>query len=147
MELKGSYKKGKKFTVKFDPLAPISDDKSSIHNSIFNDMSKKELINYVIESDVPVNDDRHIIQLMFNLIGDLGEGEIIFDDGKWEWYNGKGDLVNNGTYQESKDYPGLIGMYVDEDSERYIDSYSHVCPHLFYIDGKDISYPCMVKMD
>ncbi|MBR6622842.1 MAG: hypothetical protein IKK91_02925 [Ruminococcus sp.] len=133
IELDGKYKKGKDFTLKHDLEDAIDNDEQS---SLLGANEEKETyLNRLIQ----------IANSQYNC--DDVETTIEFSDGEWEWFNADGGLINNGRYDESKAYPGLIMMYVDEDSKN-CPNYAITCPLWFYItDDGEIYYPGYVKMD
>ena len=132
IELDGKYKRGKDFTLKHDLEDTLENDEQSYYKGRDD---AEELIDKTIE------------RAKLNYDCDDLETTIEFSDGEWEWFNADGGLINNGRYDESKDYPGLVMMYVDEDSKNYPD-YAINCPLWFYIaDDGEIYYPGYVKMD
>lgn len=132
IELKGKYKRGKDFTLEYDLEDTMEEDEQSPFKS---------------ESDPEELRDRIEERAEMNYGCDSLESTIEFSDGEWEWFNDNGDFLNNGKYEESKDYPGLIKMYIDEDSEKCPDYAMYTCPLLFYIDDDgEIYYPAFVKM-
>lgn len=132
IELKGKYKRGKDFTLEHDLEDTMEEDEQSPFKS---------------ESDPEELRDKIEERAEMNYGCDSLESTIKFSDGEWEWFNDDGDLLNNGKYEESKDYPGLIKMYIDEDSEKCPDYAMNSYPLLFYIDDDgEIYYPAFVKM-
>lgn len=132
MKLDSKYKYGNDFTIKFDVLAPYVEDKYSVVN-ISEDKEVLEKIKMNLKNSITDNSDD------FNTT-------IKFSDGKWEWYNSIGNLVNNGEYQESKQHKGFIEMYIANSSKFYHSSYDD--PLLLYINHKgDIYYPAFIKFD
>ncbi len=130
IELDGNYKKGKSFTLKHDLEDTLEKDEQSC---VTRD---DELLERLLE------------RAEMNYHCDDLESTIKFSDGKWEWYNDEDALLNNGKYEESKDYPGLIKMYVDEDSEKHQDHALVLYPLWFYIaDDGEIYYPAFVKVE
>ncbi len=136
IELDGKYKKGKSFTLKHDLEDAIENDEQSHLLGYENEDDAEELIDKAIErAEQAYGCD------------DL-ETTIEFSDGEWEWFNADGGLINNGKYDESKDYPGLIMMTLDEDSKNCPDYALYTFPLWFYIaDDGEIYYPGYVKMD
>ena len=133
MKLDGSYRKGKNFTVNFDPMAPYYDDAYS---------------NYNLEPDSRGRNDEMYQTYLERFFAGSRDTTITFSNGKWTWKNGAGEIVNNGYYMESDEHPGLIGMFIGEDSAHNDKNYQMVCPLLFYIAGDGtIWYPNWVKMD
>ncbi len=132
IELDGKYKTGKYFTLTCD-----------LEDTMKND----EQLSYHWESDEEII-DKMLRYAKEDYDCDDVETTIEFSDGEWEWFNADGGLINNGRYDESKDYPGLIMMYLDEDSKNCLDDALYTYPLWFYIadDGK-IYYPGYVKMD
>ncbi len=132
IELDGKYKRGKAFTLKHDLEDTMENDEQSYYKGRDN---AEELIDKAIE------------RAKHNYDCDDLETTIEFSDGEWEWFNADGGLINNGRYDESKDYPGLIMMSLDEDSKNCPD-YAITSPLWFYItDDGEIYYPGYVKMD
>lgn len=134
IELNGNYKKGKSFTLKHD---------------IEETMKKDEQSEYQYSSDPDEWFDRKAKTATANYhYCDDFNSTIEFSDGEWEWYNADDELLNNGKYEESKDYPGLIKMYIDEDSEKHPDHALVLYPLWFYIaDDGEIYYPAFVKVE
>lgn len=136
IELDGKYKKGKSFTLKHDLEDTIENDEQS------------RLLDYEDEDDAEENIEKAIERAEQAYGCDDVETTIEFSDGEWEWFNADGGLINNGRYDESKDYPGLIMMYLDEDSKNCPDFAMRTFPLWFYIaDDGEIYYPGYVKMD
>ncbi|MBR3759530.1 MAG: hypothetical protein IKK47_00860 [Ruminococcus sp.] len=132
IELDGKYKKGKDFTLKHDLEDTIENDEQSPYKDTDD---AEELIDKALERAERDYDCDDV------------ETTIEFSDGEWEWFNADGGLINNGKYDESKDYPGLIMMSLDEDSKNCPD-YAITSPLWFYItDDGEIYYPGYVKMD
>lgn len=132
IKLNGSYENGKDFKLK--------------HNFI-DTLKKDEQSPYLYEDD-PEEWLEHMTELAEKNYhcGDLNS-TIEFSDGEWEWYNADDELLNNGKYEESKKYPGLIMMYLDEDSEK-CPVYAKSFPLWFYIDDDgEIYYPAFVKVE
>ena len=133
IKLDGKYKKGKSFTLKHDLEDTMEDD---------------EQLYYKGEDDAEENIEKAIERAEQAYGCDDVETTIEFSDGEWEWFNADGGLINNGRYDESKDYPGLIMMYLDEDSKNCPDFAMRTFPLWFYIaDDGEIYYPGYVKMD
>lgn len=134
IELDGKYKRGKAFTLKHDLEDAIENDEQS--SLLGGNEEKETYLNRLIQ----------IANSQYNC--DDVETTIEFSDGEWEWFNADGGLINNGRYDESKDYPGLIMMYLDEDSKNCPDYALYTYPLWFYIaDDGEIYYPGYVKMD
>ena len=134
IELDGKYKRGKAFTLKHDLEDTIENDEQS--RLLGGNEEKETYLNRLIQ----------IANSQYNC--DDVETTIEFSDGEWEWFNADGGLINNGKYDESKDYPGLIMMYLDEDSKNCPDYALYTYPLWFYIaDDGEIYYPGYVKMD
>lgn len=130
IELDGNYKKGKSFTLKHD----------------FEDTLEKDEQSCVTRDDELL--ERLLERAEMNYHCDDLDSTIEFSDGEWEWYNADDELLNNGKYEESKKYPGLIKMYIDEDSEKYTKDALHIFPLCFYIaDDGEIYYPAFVKVE
>lgn len=133
IELDGKYKKGKGFTLKHDLEVTLKDDEQSPYQW---EESPEEWLDNIIE------------RAEKNYYCDDLDSTIQFSDGEWEWYNANDELLNNGKYEESKKYPGLIKMYVDEESEKCPDYAKNTYPLWFYIaDDGEIYYPAFVKVE
>lgn len=131
IELDGKYKKGKSFTLKHDLEETFEEDEQS----------------YAARDDETMERMLENAKCHYHYCDDL-ESTIKFSDGEWTWYNADDELLNNGKYEESKDYPGLIKMYVDEDSEKHPDHALVLYPLWFYIaDDGEIYYPAFVKVE
>lgn len=131
VKLKGSYKKGKDFKLEYNFIDTLTKDEQSPYKE--ND-NQYEWLEHMTE----------IAENQYNC--DSLKSTIKFSGGEWEWCNADDDLLNNGKYEESKKYPGLIKMYVDEDSEK-CPEYAKNTPLWFYIDDGKIYYPAFVKVD
>lgn len=132
IELDGKYEKGKDFFLKHDIEDVIRNDEQS---SFFGLEDTDEYL------------QRNIERARVQYDCDDVETTIEFSDGEWEWFNADGGLINNGKYNESKDYPGLIMMCLDEDSKN-CPEYAIDTPLWFYIaDDGEIYYPEYVKMN
>lgn len=132
IELKGKYSRGKAFTLEHNFEETMEDDEQS---PLKWDPDAEE---YKVREE-----ERAVV----NYGCDSLNSTIEFSDGEWEWFNDDGELLNNGKYDESKDHPGLISMYVDDDSKKSGAEAQAVCPLLFYIaDDGEIYYPAFVKM-
>lgn len=130
VELDGKYKKGKSFILK---------------HYLEDTLAKDEQSCVTRDDELP---ERLLERAEMNYHCDDIESTIKFSDGKWEWYNDEDALLNNGKYEESKDYPGLIKMYVDEESEKCPDYAKNTYPLWFYItDDGEIYYPAFVKVE
>ena len=134
--LNGSYSRGSDFTIDYNMLSSYLDDPYSVYS-------------------LNGRDYRDQIEHFF---GDLKDTQIEFSNGKWTWTNSEGDIINNGTYLESRQYRGLIGMFIDKNSkqaqstskvnQRSFEQYKKCCPLLFYIAGDGtIWYPGFEKMN
>lgn len=151
-ELDGRYRKGSDFEITYNPYDAFLDDAYSPY--------------YLDEWDEEELDDRIYLFYVYyfgqETYNKNSDTTIKFSEGLWEWYNEEGELINNGAYQESEDYPGLIMMTITEDSalapvdgesDRFSNSeviwkqYSSIMPLLFYIDGGEIYYPGYVKAE
>ncbi|MBR3268988.1 MAG: hypothetical protein IKI58_09770 [Oscillospiraceae bacterium] len=133
-QLKDSYRYGKSFTVTFDPVKTME-----TCPYYFLSGTEKSQIEEQIE---------HRANFFRNAYkSDNTKTTIKFSNGKWEWKNSEGELINKGTYQESSKYKGLIALTTTSDSLAGRDvSYSSVMPLMFYLTGKDIYYPCFIKV-
>ncbi len=142
-KLDGKYKTGKDFEIVYNPFNAAYDDECSRFavRGMDNDETDK-ILGYYYKIGFEQDDwDKD------------SDTTIEFSDGEWKWYNEEGHLINDGEYQESKDYPGLIMMTITEDSDRVdTDSgpwktYSNCAPLLFYIHDGQIYYPAFVKAE
>ncbi|MBP3309581.1 MAG: hypothetical protein J6L05_02065 [Ruminococcus sp.] len=132
IELDGKYEKGKDFILKHDIEDVIRNDEQS---SFFG----------LEDTDKSLQRNIEIARAQYDC--DDVETTIEFSDGEWEWFNADGGLINNGKYDESKEYPGLIMMCLDEDSKN-CPEYAIDTPLWLYIaDDGEIYYPGYVKMN
>lgn len=130
IELEGKYKKGKDFTLKHDLEETLEEDEQS----------------YIGSSEERLEETLERAEMNYHC-DDL-DSTIEFSDGEWEWYNADDELLNNGKYEESRKYPGLIKMYIDEDSEKHPVYAENTYPLWFYIaDDGEIYYPAFVKVE
>lgn len=142
-KLDGKYKAGKDFEIVYNVYDTVYDDEYSLYSVLRtdNDIVERKL-DYYYELGFEQDD-----------WDEDSDTTIEFSDGEWKWYNEEGHLINDGEYQESKDYPGLIMMTITEDSDRVdTDSgpwktYSNCAPLLFYIHDGQIYYPAFVKAE
>lgn len=79
---------------------------------------------------------------------------IEFENGTWNWYDKEHSLINNGEYQESSIYDGLIVMYITDGKKPYPEhleeyykkiSKSAPCIYLYINDGK-IYFSALIKI-
>ena len=131
-ELDGNYSSGKDFKVSQNWLRCMNDDVMGHSNISTGDRSFKDIGDAIGVEDASDADDYNCT--------------IEFSDGKWEWYNSQNELINNGIYEESQDYPGLIAMYLSNDSKNRQKDGSYM-PLTFYVNGDDIYYPEYVKIN
>lgn len=130
VELDGKYKKGKSFILKHDLEDTLAKDEQSCVTR---------------DDELP---ERLLERAEMNYHCDDLDSTIEFSDGEWEWYNADDELLNNGKYEESRKYPGLIKMYIDEDSEKHPVYAENTYPLWFYIaDDGEIYYPAFVKVE
>lgn len=134
IKLDGKYKQGDDFTLEYNIMDTIKDDEISPYN-VFTDGSYEYTMDQIISS----------LEIQYGA-SDFNT-TLEFSDGEWSWYNCYDELINNGKYAESSDYPGLIMMYIDEDS-KYDNEIAEMCPQLLYFgkDGK-VYYPAFAKVD
>ncbi len=133
IELDGKYKKGKDFTLKHDLEDTFKENEQSPYQ--WEEEPEEWLDRYMERAEVQYSCDSL-------------ESTIEFSGGKWKWYNADDELLNNGKYEESKKYPGLIAMYLDEDSEKHPEYAVYTGPLWFYIaDDGGIYYPAFVKVE
>lgn len=134
IKLKGSYKKGKDFKLEHNLIDTLTKDEQSPYR--YED-DPEEWLEHTTERAIA----------NYHYCDDL-KSTIEFSDGEWEWYNADNDLINNGKYDESKKYPGLIMMYIDDDSEKCPDFAKYMFPLWFYIDNDgEIYYPAYIKIN
>ena len=116
-----------------DPFSPCKHGKNDENpEKSIEDIEKKIRADYKISSS------------------DAVSSAISFSDGKWEWKNSSGSLLNNGSYQESKKYPGLIAMYTDSSSKRKESEFSldegYATLMLYIADDGKVYYPYFAKI-
>lgn len=138
-KLDGNYSKGKDFKITFNPLATYLDDEYSVYHT--EDYEHNTTHDGQLYSD-------WLKERLTNSFGDLDDTKLEFSDGEWNWYNSEGELLNNGIYDESSKYKGLISMAVTDDSKKNNTEYKIMSPLWFYIDGNGkIWYPNWVKIN
>lgn len=136
IKLDGSYKRGKKFKLEHNLRDTIKNDPQSIINDRYREEAPEKWLERTTE------------MYLCQYGCDDFNSTIEFSDGEWEWFNADNKLLNNGKYEESEDYPGLIKMYIDEDSEKCPEYAKMIYPLWFYIgDDGEIYYPAFVKVD
>lgn len=145
LTLESDYEHGKDFSITYNLHDMQMDDEYSLYYTYYlAEKSAEDYENYW---------NLHAPQMGF---GESWKKDttLQFSNGKWEWYNSEGDLINNGTYQESESYPGLIAMTIDEDSakanfdednrsaENTYRAYTNSMPLFLYIaENGEIYYP------
>lgn len=139
-ELNGDYSFGNDFKINFNQQTSLIDDPASIYN-IYKNYENDE-----------AKADEYLEKFEMRCEPQFVNGEfdttIEFSDGEWKWYNADGELINNGKYQESKDYKGIVSMYLTDDSKNCEKITKMLDPLLFYIaDDGEIYYPGYVKMN
>lgn len=136
IEIVGKYNSGEDFILKYDFEDAVENDEQTRLLNYKGKDGAEEYFNRLIK----------ISKLQYKC--DNVETTIKFSDGEWEWFNDDGGLINNGRYDESKEYPGLIMMYVDEKSKKSSKYALDTYPMWFYIaDDGEIYYPGYVKAD
>lgn len=137
-ELEKNYKYGKDFTMSYNYLDTLENDETS---SLYS-LPKDERKDYISKL-------QSTLAYSMDVDGDSRndfDTTIEFRDGEWEWYNKNGDLINNGEYQESEEYKGLIVMYVTDDSENYYENAGVRAQRMFlYIHDGEIYAPVFIK--
>lgn len=133
ISLDGSYKKGKDFVLSYDYIEMLTEDPYSYY-SLRSESEKESALDTYKET----------AKNAFS--SDASDTTIEFSEGRWEWLNHEGELINNGEYQESSDYPGLIAMYVTEDS-LVTEAPNDITLTLLYLNGGKVYFPCFVSAD
>ncbi|MBR4627829.1 MAG: hypothetical protein IKO47_09050 [Ruminococcus sp.] len=143
-ELNGSYTPGSDFSVSYDQIKVQKEDPNSSYNKKKTQEEKDELLSSIYISN---------IKTAYGLPEDSGDTstEITFSGGKWEWKSSAGTLLNNGYYAESKTYPGLVVMGIDETSknndsqakEKYMSDANILL--LYITDSGEVTYPVLLK--
>jgi len=147
-ELNGSYTPGSDFSVSYDQIKVQKEDPNSSYNKNKKKTQeeKDELLRNIYFSN---------IKKAYGIPEDSDDtsSEITFSGGKWEWKSSTGTLLNNGYYAESKNYPGLVVMGIDETSknndsqskEKYMSDANIL---LIYItDRGEVTYPVLLKYE
>ena len=141
LNVRGEYVQGGDFVLDFDQLAVYNDDPFSPCKHGKNDENPEKSIEDIekkIRADYKISSS------------DAVSSAISFSDGKWEWKNSSGSLLNNGSYQESKKYPGLIAMYTDSSSKRKESEFSldegYATLMLYIADDGKVYYPYFAKI-
>jgi len=142
-ELAKTYTPGSDFTINYDMIKLLEEDPCSAYNKKESQNDKDDLVDYYVQN----------IVRLYGLPEDSTDTstKLTFSGGKWEWKNCEGGLINNGSYQESEKFPGLIAIYTDETSkikETDRGIFDGQATTLIYIsDNKDITYPVLVKYE
>ena len=124
--LNGSYRPGEPFTITFDPI-------KTVETCVYYKLKDTENLSRIYKSAFQSESTNTTIE---------------FSDGKWEWKNNEGALINKGEYQESSEYKGLIALTTTSDSlAGNTNSYKTMMPLMFYLSGDQIYYPCFIKED
>ena len=133
-KLDGKYKAGKDFTVDYNALATYLDDEYSKYYLFGYDKEKSR-----------ADDLKEVLERQ---LGSTDDTKLEFSDGRWEWYSSDGELINDGVYQESSEYEGLIAMSITDDSVHCDADFKVLSPIFFYIDDSgSIWLPYMMKVD
>lgn len=136
-KLNGSYSQYSYFSIDYNFMDTMLDDSNSDYYSWSSDKREEYL--------------ETIKKYKCEYLGIDNENyntTIYFKDGKWTWYNSENELINNGVYQESSQYPGMIEMCYSGESKHYINEgyRDYFMPLLFYIaDDNSIYYPALIK--
>lgn len=136
--LNGSYTTGEPFTISFNFVEHERNDPGSTYSYRLRTESE-EAAEEVLSSAA----DYVISQLGTDSIDTV----IEFEDGKWQWLDSSGSLINSGEYRESTEYSGFTVMYMTEDSPSYdgIVSRYDFAPLMFYISGDSIYCPEFIR--
>ncbi len=135
IKLDGKYKPGKDFTLEYNMIDTVKNDEISPFNVEETGYGEEEMERLTESLSGQINSD------------DDYNTTFEFSDGEWSWYNAYDELINNGKYVESSDYPGLILMYIDEDSDNYSEV-AAVCPQtLYFADDGNVYYPAFAMVD
>lgn len=138
-KLNGNYNKGDDFTVTFNILDTLKDDKYSLWYTQDWENHKESNGQTTAEKYMDIFKEQY---------GNLDDTTLKFSNGKWEWKNSEGKLINNGTYLESEEHEGLIAMCLNDKSKNIGHHPARYSPYFFYIDSAGtIWYPNWVKMD
>ncbi len=141
--LNGSYTPGSDFSISYDQIKVQKEDPISGYNKKETQEEKNNILNHYISN----------INKAYGLPEESNDTstEITFSSGKWEWKSSAGTLINNGYYAESKNYPGLVVMGIDENSKNNESQFkekwmSDANVLLLYITEKgEVTYPVLLK--
>ena len=120
VKLKGSYERGKDFTLSFTPSAIYTEDPLYKDGAFYSEDQVKESLAKVKAA-----------------VGTDGETEISFSGGKWVWKAG-GKVVSSGTYSDSDELEGFVRMKPDKQGSSAMITW-------FYITDGGIYYPFMIE--
>ncbi|MBQ8349724.1 MAG: hypothetical protein IJY19_08805 [Ruminococcus sp.] len=134
IDLKDVYKSGEDFTLEYNIMNTLKNDEFSPYNGKKSDFSDENMDS--IEKNLLIQYNCDDLNTAF-----------VFSDGEWNWYNADGELINNGKYSESDNYPGLILMYVDTDSKNTNELPSYCMLALYIAEDGNIYYPAFAKVD
>lgn len=110
MSLDGDYVPGESFTLDFDQMNVFAEDPYGYCSNVKN---SHEDIERFIDNKSESIEQQYGLDESENL-----NTVLTFNNGSWKWKNAEGGLINNGSYQESELYPGLIVMYTDSTSRK-----------------------------
>ncbi|MBQ5319022.1 MAG: hypothetical protein J6K17_08005 [Oscillospiraceae bacterium] len=140
-KLVDDYKQGKDFSISYNYVDTFEKDETSY--------VKPYMENQEQQLDMLQSTLRNIMDIDGELRRDF-DTTIEFEDGEWEWLNKEGVLLNNGEYQESEKYKGLIVMYITDDSENYLKREKSTVKSqriFLYIHDGEIYAPVFIKTD
>ena len=140
-ELEDDYKQGKGFSISYNYLDTFENDETAYVKSYMEDKEQ--------QLDMLKSTLRNTMDIDGELNRDF-DTTIEFEDGEWEWLNKEGKLLNNGEYQESEKYKGLVVMYITEDSENYLQREKSTIKTqrvFLYIHDGEVYAPIFIKAE
>jgi hypothetical protein len=131
-KLDGSYQPGEDFTIQYDRIEALNSDPNYI---LVNQEHLEQNIAY--QKDTMNN--------QWNTAST--STTVSFSNGVWEWKTADGNLINNGVYQESKQYPGLIAMTLSDSSAagNEYTVFKTMIPVFLYVNEGKVYSPCLIK--
>lgn len=141
-ELADSYTIGEPFEISYNYMEYYTTDEFSRYSTA-PEGQKEQLLEHV---QISLGD---IYGVAYSDVSD-SETSIKFSNGEWVWYNKDSAVINNGRYQESPLYGGMIVMYVtDESKVSDFDGKAELNKQgmFFCIRDNRICYPAFIKTE
>ncbi len=132
ISINGTYQSGTEFDFKYNPIQEILENPDSTYNDTHPDTTRRLYLQMAYH--LPEGSENY-------------DTTVHFSNGKWTWVNFQNQEINTGSYQESKTYPGLILMYLDNDSRRDSSSLEYFCQMIYIADDGKVYLPLYVRTE